>query len=139
MQVTAPLDLTQPPADREAGSGMVSSVVGVTAFLTLLLFAVQLSFNLYATSTLSAAAFDAARLVAGSEGDEAAAESHLRALLDGQDLDVRWEYRDTDATPGADVVALTVSAEHPTRLLRLVPVPYQHVTRTVTVRMEALR
>jgi hypothetical protein len=137
MQVTAPLDLTQPTA--EAGTGMVSSVVGVTAFLVVLLFAVQLSFNLYATSTVTAAAFDAARIVAGADGDEATAESHLRSLLAGQDLAVRWDYRDTDATPGPDVVALTVEVENPTRLLRLVPVPYQHVNRTVTVRLEDFR
>jgi hypothetical protein len=118
---------------------MVSSVVGVTAFLVLLLFAVQLTFNLYATSTVTAAAFDAARIVAGADGDEAAAASHLRSLLDGQDLRLQWDYRDTDAVPGADVVALTVEVDHPTRLLRMVPVPYQHVTRTVTVRIEELR
>ena len=35
----------------ERGTGMVSSIVGVTAFLSLLLFATQLVLNLYATST----------------------------------------------------------------------------------------
>ena len=41
--------------DDEAGTGMVASVVGVTAFLVLLMFAVQLALNLYATSTVTAA------------------------------------------------------------------------------------
>ena len=118
---------------------MVSSVVGVTAFLTLLLFAVQLAFNLYATSTVTAAAFDAARLAAGADGDRVGAEAHLRSLLEGQDLSLSWEYRDTDGEPGPDALALTVEVDNPTRLLRLVPVPYQHVTRTVTVRLETLR
>jgi len=118
---------------------MISSVVGVTAFLVLLLFAVQVAFNLYATSTVTAAAFDAARLVAGADGDEAQAEAHLRELLDQTSLTTTWEYRDTDAVPGADVVALTVDVENPTRLLAGVPVPYQHVRRTVTVRLETFR
>jgi hypothetical protein len=118
----------------------------VSAFLVLLLFATQLVLNLYATSTVTAAAFDGARMVAGAHGgeaSEAAAEAHVRELLAGYDragsLDLRWEYRDTDAEPGPDVVALTVDADHPTRLLALVPLPFQHVVRTITVRMERLR
>jgi hypothetical protein len=125
---------------------MVSSVVAVTAFLVLLLFATQLVLNLYATSTVTAAAFDGARIVAGARGGaaaEAEAEARIRSLLGRYDeagrLDLRWEYRDTDAQPGADIVALTVDADHPTRLLAVVPLPFQHVVRTITVRMERLR
>ena len=122
---------------------MVASVVGVSAFLVLLLFAVQLALNLYATSTVTAASFDAARIVAGGAGGpavEETAEAHLRGLLDGyDDLDLAWEYRDTDGRPGADVVALRVETEHPTRLLRGLPLPFQRVARTVTVRIEAFR
>lgn len=126
----------------ETGSGMVASVVGVTAFLVLLLFAVQLALNLYATSTLTAAAFDAARIVAGADGGpvaEAAAEAHLQALLGTSPVSTVWEYRDTDDELGPDVVALTVEVEHATRLLQAMPIPYQHVVRTVTVRMETFR
>ena len=126
----------------ESGSGMVSSVVGVTAFLALLMFAVQLALNLYATSTVTAAAFDAARIVAGADGGEdaeSAAEAHLQSLLGGRTIGTAWEYRDTDAVPGADVVALRVEVENPTRLLRAMPIPFQHVVRTVTVRMETFR
>lgn len=127
----------------ERGTGMVSSVVGVTAFLALLLFAVQLVLNLYATSTVTAAAFDGARIVAGAHGGPAAevdAEAHIRSLLGRyDDLHMTWDYRDTDAIPGADVVALEIDAEHPTRLLGVFPVPYQHVDRTITVRIEQLR
>jgi hypothetical protein len=126
----------------EAGTGMVASVVGVTAFLVLLMFAVQLALNLYATSTVTAVAFDGARIVAGAHGDpaaEAQAEAHVRSLLQGHDLTMQWDYRDTDATPGVDVVALTVDTENPTRLLASFPIPFQHVTRTVTVRLESFR
>ena len=130
----------------ERGTGMVSSIVGVTAFLSLLLFATQLVLNLYATSTVTAAAFDGARIVAGARGGAAAeadAEAHIRSLLSRYaargHLDLHWSYRDTDNEPGPDVVALTVDADHPTRLLAVFPIPYQHVERTITVRMERLR
>jgi hypothetical protein len=125
---------------------MVSSVVGVTAFLSMLLFATQLVLNLYATSTVTAAAFDGARIVAGADGGaeaEAEAEAHIRSLLaryaTAGSLVLSWAYRDTDGLAGADVVALTVDADHPTRLLRVMRLPFQHVTRTVTVRLESFR
>ena len=46
-------------ADR--GAGLVSAVAGVVAFLAFLFFAVQLLYNLYATSVVTATAYDAAR------------------------------------------------------------------------------
>ena len=117
----------------ERGAGMVGAVVGVTAFLALLLFAVQLVLNLYATSVVTAAAFDGARIVAGSDGGpeaEVDAEAHVRSLLDGHDLDLSWSY-------DGGVVALTVETEHPTSLFGGMPLPYQRISRTVEVRMEA--
>ena len=120
----------------ERGAGMVGAVVGVTAFLVLLLFATQLVLNLYATSVLTAAAFDGARIVAGGDGGpeaEADAEAHVRELIgDRDELDLSWTY-------GADSVALTVETSHPTTLLGSFPIPFQHVSRTVEVRRETLR
>ena len=121
---------------RERGAGLVGAVVGVTAFLALLLFAVQLVLNLYATSVVTAAAFDGARIVAGSDGGptaEADAEAHVRDLIGArEELDLTWSY-------GEDVVALTVETAHPTTLLGSMPVPFQRVSRTVEVRREAMR
>jgi Flp pilus assembly protein TadG len=66
-------------------------VAGVAVFLAFLLFAVQLSVNLYATSTVSAAGHDAARAVASRRVDhqdpasvaaaQAAAEQQLRQVM----------------------------------------------------------
>lgn len=130
----------------EAGTGMVASVAGATAFLAFLFFAAQLVLNLYATSTVTAAAFDGARIVAGADGGPAAeedAERHVRELLgryeESGTLELSWAYLDTDGQPGPDVVALTVDADHPTRLLGSMSLPYQHITRTVRVRMERFR
>jgi hypothetical protein len=109
-------------------------------FLVLLLFAVQLALNLYATSAVTSVAFDAARQVAGSAGgpsSAADAEARARRVLDrfesgGGRLVFVWD------TSRADVLALTVEAERPS-LLPHVRFPFQHVQRTVTVRWERER
>ena len=124
----------------EAGVGLLSSIVGVTVFIVLLLFAVQLALNLYATSAVTAVAFDAARQVAGSDGGPAAAasaEDHARHVLGrfetgGGTLRFRWD------TSRDDVVVLEVVAERPS-LLANVGFPFQRVDRTVTVRWERAR
>lgn len=111
-------------------------------FLSLLLFAVQVVFALYATSTLTAAAWDAARIASGSdraadpEAARVAAEEHLRSVLGdyGDRVQVRW------LDDGDDVV-LQVRADHPTFLpapLRR-PLRLDHVERTVRVRREGVR
>lgn len=130
---------------QETGSGLVGSIAGVTVFLSLLFLAAHLVINLYATSTITAVAFDAARTAAANGGGplaEARAETRARQMLsrytkDGS-LRFEWSYpkaKDADA----DRVALRVIARHPTRLLRAVPMPYQNVDRTLVVRMERLR
>ncbi len=130
----------------EAGTGLLGSIIGVTVFLALLLFAVHLVLNLYGTSVVTAAAFDAARLRAGGGGEtvsEGEAERQVLELLDGYRsggrLELSWSYPDTDGDGAPDVVALRVVAEHPTDLLARVDFPFQRVDRTVTVRVERLR
>jgi hypothetical protein len=101
---------------------------------------VQLALNLYATSTVTTVAYDAARQVAGSDGGPgatAAAEDRARALLGhfeegGGTLRFEWE------TGRDDVVAVHVVAERPP-LLAHVRFPFQRIDRTVTVRWERTR
>ena len=52
-----------------AGTGLISTIAGVTVFLAFLLFAVQLLMNLHATSAVTDAAWDGARHVAGARVD----------------------------------------------------------------------
>lgn len=128
------------PLADETGTGLIGSLVGVTVFLVLLLFAVQLALNLYATSAVTSVAFDAAREVAGSDGGVAstdAAEARARALLDrfeagGGHLEFQWN------TGRDDAVVLRVVAERKP-LLANVSFPFQRVARTVTVRWERPR
>jgi len=131
--------------DDEAGVGLVSTLAGVGAFLALLLFAVHLVLNLYATSVVNAVTFDAARVVSGSSGGraaEVAAEGKARALLgrydDEGDLAFTWRYPSTDGDAEPDSVELHVVATHPTRLSPI-DLPWSEVDRTVTVRLERLR
>jgi hypothetical protein len=131
--------------EEQAGAGLVSTLAGVSAFLVLLLFAVHLVLNLYATSVVNAVTFDAARVVSGSNGGrgaELAAEGKARALLgrydDEGDLAFQWRYPSTDGDAEPDAVELRVVATHPTHL-SLIELPWSEVDRTVTVRLERLR
>ena len=124
---------------------MVGTTAGVTVFLLLLLAAVQIVYDLHATSTLTAVAHDAAREVASVDhapdrcAAVSAAEGRMRLRLGeyaeraGVTLD--WTCRDPDA------VRLRVRATHPSilppRLAGLVPLG--SVDRTVKVRLEELR
>ena len=125
----------------ERGTGTVSAVAGLLAFLGFLLFSVQLLLNLYAASTLTAAAGDAARLVAarGNARDPAAlarAEDHARSLLGrfGDDVTFSWEV-------GADTVRLRVRAAPPRVLLPALggAVGFDEIDRTVEARVEMVR
>jgi hypothetical protein len=74
---------------------------------------VHVAVNLYAASTVTAVAFDAAREVAGADGGRG----------DGQ----------------PDVVELRVRAESPSRFLPGVSLPLSSVDRTIRVRLERPR
>jgi hypothetical protein len=101
-------------------------------FLLLLLLATQTLVRLYATSTVSAAAFDAARRVAtGASPDDA--EQHARATLGsyGSRPTFQWSLDPDDVT-------LTVDAPSPL----FGPASWSglgHIHRTVHVRREVFR
>lgn len=114
-------------------------MVGVLVFLLLLLLAVQVIFHLYATSAVTAAAYDGARLAAapGSGVGEVEAEAHVRSVLGrygSERLAVTF-------TPHPDQVVLTVRADSPSVVppaLRR-PLGMDRIERTVRVRIEQPR
>lgn len=126
----------------DRGAGMVSTIAGLTAFIALLLFAVQLTVNLYATSAVTDTAYEAARTVAGAASsgnlDAAIARAEQRARTELGDLSERVEFTWTVDT---DVVAVRVRAVNPRFLLpslgRLAG--FDAVDRTVVVRVESVR
>lgn len=138
--------MTERSAARDRGAGLIGTIGGLTVFLALLTFAVQLLFNLYATSAVNAAAHDAATSVATSRIDSddpettadavADAEAEARQLLGeyGQRAVFTW---DVDA----ERVRLTIAADHPKVALSRISSVFglNRVERTVEVRVEAVR
>ena len=123
------------------GTGLVSTVFGVAVFLIFLLLAVQVIFDLYARTTVTAAAYDAARTVAGADAAatpaaQADAEDRARNLLGsyGSRVQFRWSI-DTDE------VTLTVHVHNPTLLPAMLtqPLGMDTIDRSVRVRREAFR
>ena len=128
---------------RSRGAGLVTLTGGLLVFLLLMFFAVQLTINLYARSQVTAAGFDAARLVAGFDNDhrrDAAteeAESRLRAMLGsmGDDVRIEWDLSDPDA------VRLHLMLTPPSIAPELVrgAVGLDQIDRTIVVRTETQR
>lgn len=136
----------KPRWNDEDGTGLIGSAAGVAAFVLFLLFAVQLIVNLYATSTVTAAGYDAARSVASANVDHSDAlsvavaqqdaERHLRDLLGamGQSAKLLWSSDGNQIrlhlvvdSPGI----LPSSVRDTTRL--------RHIDRTFIVRIEEPR
>lgn len=130
----------------DRGAGLIGTIGGVLVFLVLLSFAVQLLFNLYATSAVSAAAHDAAHIAAEGSIDRtnpveldaqvSAAEAHARSVLGryGERVEFRWDVN-------ADWVRLTVVGQHPDLAMSHVSGAFglNRVERTIEVRVEQPR
>jgi hypothetical protein len=126
---------------RDRGSGLISTALGVLVFLFFLLFAVQLLFALYATSTVTAVANDAAqRAAARSAPPLAILESEARANLGriGNETAFDWSRDDADGDGVDDTVVLRVIAAPPRFVPRSIggAVGLGEIERTVRVRLE---
>ncbi|MBV9951964.1 MAG: hypothetical protein JO291_08435 [Acidimicrobiia bacterium] len=138
--------MTRATRSPEAGTGLVSTVAGVAVFLAFLFFAVQLLYNLYATSVVTATAYDAARSVASGEVDHTdpasvraaqhRAELQLRDRLGRYSDRVVIDWRASDAS----TIRLHVTAENPDLLFHSAGLlGFDEIDRTVTVRVEEVR
>jgi hypothetical protein len=130
------------PADR--GAGLLSTAAGVVVFLVFLLFAVQLLFGLYASSTVNAVANDAAVRAASADAPPLEViEAQARASLGdvGAAAAFTWEADDADGDGEPDTIVLEVVARPP----RFIPpsiggaIGLDEIRRTVRVRLEALQ
>src|SRR5688572_9904595 len=128
-------------ADGDRGAGLLSTAAGVVVFLVFLLFAVQLLFGLYASSTVTAVANDAATRAASSDAPplaiiEAEARGNLGEV--GKTATFRWGVDDSDSDGAMDTVVLEVIARPP----RFVPpslggsIGLDEIRRVVRVRSE---
>ncbi|MEX0952954.1 MAG: hypothetical protein WDZ26_03900 [Nitriliruptoraceae bacterium] len=123
------------------GSSPVTAVLSLTVFLAFLLLATQTLVHLYATTAITAAAFDVARgaaaegrgcVAAGPHGTQRA-EDHLRRRLGrfGDSVEVV-------CTDDGESTALTVRAPTPARVIGG-PMRLGDIERTVRVRTEVVR
>jgi hypothetical protein len=131
---------------RDRGAGLIGTIGGLLVFLVLLTFAVQLLFNLYAASAITAAAHDAAHIAASGEVDRGnpiavagvvdRAEAHARSVLGRYSERVEFEWDLDDQW-----VRLTIEAEHPRLAMSQVSAVFglNKVERTVLVRVEQPR
>jgi hypothetical protein len=119
----------------------VPTVVAVAVFLVLLMLATQVLFDLFARSALTAAAFDAARVVAGSDASgtpsaQLIAEEQARRELGSYGSRASFSWSIT-----ADQVELSIHAHNSSLLPVLLsrPMGLDDITRTVLVRRERVR
>jgi hypothetical protein len=117
----------------------VTTLAGVLVMLLCLLFSAQVLIGLYARSVVTAAAFDAARSVAGADvasdpGAPARAEAGARARLGGFGRQLSFLWREV----GPDRVVLEVRGRTPAFLPRGLQ-PTSVIDRTVIVRVERFR
>lgn len=109
--------------DPQRGAGLIGTSAGFLVFMLMMLAAVQILFNLYATSMVTAAAHDAAREVASVDaaddsgnrcGAVAAAEATFTRSLgeygSAGHVTLQW------TCDNPNVVRVRVLAEHPTVL-----------------------
>jgi hypothetical protein len=134
--VEAPTD-GGPALEADRGTALIGTLVGFAIFLLLLLVAVQTFVHLYATSAVTAVAFDAAQEVATDPDSQAAevpvAESRARQRLGHLGAAATFNWAEVD---GQQVV-LEVSVRSPGFL------PFSssllQIDRTVVVRTERFR
>lgn len=129
---------------RDRGTALFSTAIGVLVVLLFLLFAVQLLFSLYANSTITAVANDAAHRAA-SQPDSArdVIEAEARANLGDVGASARfsWDADDADGDGIVDTVVLEVVARPP----RFLPpafadqVGLTEITHTARARIEEFR
>jgi len=130
-------------SDRDRGAGLLSTSFGILFFLGFLFFAVQLLFNLYATSVVTSTAYDAARQVA-TQGHQPTQSDCDEATSRARDELGRYAQRvrfDCDVTSDVDVVTVRVHAENPRFLGPSIDsfVGFDVIDRQVSVRVERFR
>lgn len=132
---------------RDAGQSLIGAAAGIAVFLAFLMFAVHLAVNLYAGSTVTAHAYDAATHVAGADIDHAdpgavaaamaSAEGDLRTALGGYAARIRR--LDWSGTT-ADVVQLRIVVDNPSFLIFTdLGLGVETIDKTVRVRVERVR
>ena len=113
----------------DRGAGLLSMALGVIVFMAFLVLAVNITYNLYATSVVSSFALDGARSVAEADGKtpaQAVADFHSAAGNEAV----------YDIVIDGDIVRATLSFETSSILPGLSTASFGKVERTFEVRVE---
>jgi hypothetical protein len=129
----------------QAANGPVTVVFGVAVFLVFLLVSSQVIVHLYATSTVTAAAFDAARRVAAEDGGACGpGGSHAREqatrVLGRYAADAGGAMQ-VECVVVDELVRVTVSGPSPARAMARTLgglTSLERIERTASVRLEGL-
>lgn len=120
------------------GSGPITSVFSVGIFLGFLLVASQVLVHLYATSTVTAVAFDEARRASTDGGDCVGVDARVRSRLGGWGTSAEVEVSCTVVGDGATTVR--VAGPSPARALRIFGTAVtDRIDRAATFRTEQPR
>jgi hypothetical protein len=129
--------------ERERGQSLITSVAAIAVFLGFLMFAVHICVNLYANTTVTANAYDAARRVARAEADGGGrAAAADRAEADLRENLGRYSSRieSIDWTLGDDVIELHIVVDNPSFLIFSdADIGVGEIDKTVRVRVEKVR
>lgn len=101
----------------EGGASSIASVFGVAIFLGFMLLSTQVLVHLYASSTVSAVAFDTARRASGLGGDCGPSAADARTRLGAWGAQPGVEVRCTPTADGS--IEVTISGPSPARGLRI--------------------
>jgi hypothetical protein len=120
---------------------LLATSTGVMVFLLLMLVAVQVVYQLYAASMVTAAAFDGARLAAGADlADEPARGATVakERVVDLLGTYGRDRIETLDVHRDGDVIALHIVTKNPGFLPTALrqPMGLDEIDRTVRVRVE---
>jgi len=129
--------------ERERGQSLITSVAAIAVFLGFLMFAVHICVNLYANTTVTAHAYDAARRVARAEvadGDRGAAIAAAKADLRENLGRYASRIETLDIEANDDVVVLHIVVDNPSFLIFSdADLGVGEIDKTVRVRVEKVR
>jgi hypothetical protein len=128
--------------DGERGQSLITSVAAIAVFLGFLMFAVHICVNLYADTTVTANAYDAARRVARSSAAEGRAAAADEAEADLKENLGRYASRieTIEWTLGEDVIELHIVVDNPSFLIFSdADLGVGEIDKTVRVRVERVR
>ena len=122
---------------RDEGSSPITAVFGLTIFLSFLLLATQFMSYMYARSTVSAAAYDAARVASAVSGTCTGAEQRARSLLGDY-----GDHLQIECTRGTDSTTVRLVGPSPAKLISGITAAaggLAEIEQTATVRTERFR